>query len=133
MSPLPCNVMRAGDELAADRDATADSGAENDAEDDAVGGCGSIGRFGQREAVGVVFDADAAAERFTEVSAEWLAIEPGGVGVLDQPRVGADRAGNANAHGRRAAEFAFRDVNQLDEGANRAVVMAGIGARDGAC
>src|SRR6185312_15225705 len=57
VAPLAGNGVRAGQDAPADADPAADAGAGDDAEDDVAPGSGAVGRFRQREAVGVVGDA----------------------------------------------------------------------------
>ncbi len=112
MSPLAAEAVAAGVDAVADGDAAAAAGAEDDAEDEVVGFGGAVGGFGDGEAVGVVGAADLAAECGAEVEFEGLAVEPGGVGVLDQAGGADDGAGDADANG---AGLAGQGLHGLDE------------------
>ena len=91
-----------------------------------MAGGGPVGGFGQGEAVGVVFDSDDAVERVAKVAAEGAAVEPGGVGVLDEAGLGTDGAGDADADARLAVELVLGRADELDESADRVVVDAGV-------
>ncbi len=89
------------------------AGAEDDAEDDIAPGGGAIGGLGQGEAIGVVGDADFAAEQSLQVLVEGMAVQGDGIGVFHQAGGGADAAGDADADAGRGADLGFR---AMDEG-----------------
>jgi len=90
----------------------------------------AVDRLGQGKAVGVVGKADRAAERGLDIAAERPAIEPGRIGILDQPGFGDDRPGNADPYRGRTGQGRDADLilERGDEAGNPpdgAVVVAG--------
>ena len=97
VAPLPRNPIGPGQDLAANDDACACAGADDDAKHD-VGARGrAVGRLGDREAVRVVRDPDLAPQPPFEVSPERLADEPHGVRVLDEAGGRRKRSRDADA------------------------------------
>ena len=85
MTPFAGDAVAAFEHAAVHHDAAAGARAENDAEHRARALGGAVGRFRQREAVGVVGHAHRPAERALEIAIERLADQPRRVRVLDQP------------------------------------------------
>ena len=96
MAPLSGDPVRAAVDLALHDDATAASGAQNDPEHDAEADSGTIGRFTQGEAVGVVLDAHLAVEGLADVVVEAAAVQGDGIGTLYQAGSRADHARDAD-------------------------------------
>ena len=124
MSPFAGNRIDADEQPAADHDAAAHSGTEDDAEDGAAAGGRAVDRLGQRKAIGVVGEAHRAAERGLDIAAERPAVEPGRIGVLHQSGSGDDRAGNADADRSGRADLALQRGDQPGNRRDRAVIIA---------
>src|SRR5271168_4156795 len=90
--------MRAAMDLAMHDDAAAAAAAQDDAEDNAIAGAGTVGGLAEGEAVGVVLDPDLAVQPLAEVVIEAVAVQRDGVGAFDQAGGGADDAWNADAN-----------------------------------
>ena len=85
--------------MTVDDDPTPDARAEDDAEYDVRADARTVGGLGDGEAVRVVHEPDRAVESRLEIASQRPAVEPDGVGVLHKPRVGHERARDADAHG----------------------------------
>ncbi len=118
MPPFTGNGVGAAEHLAIDDDAAADAGSQNHAKDRCGAGGGAIGGFGQRQAVGIVGQPDRAIECAFEVLLQRLAVEAGGVGVLDPAGGRGNRAGGADADGAAGAQLGFGLLNQRGDGRN---------------
>ncbi len=79
---------------------------------DAVAGAGAVGRFREREAVGVVLHPHLAVEQGADVAIERVAVQRDRVGVLHQAGGRADHAGDADADGGGDAELGFGVAHQ---------------------
>ena len=101
-------------------DAGADAGAEDRAEDHAGALARAVGRLRQREAVGVVGDADLAVERGLEVALDRLAVEAHGVRATQEAGRARDRARRADAD--HAARRPARARRRGRGGASAAIV-----------
>jgi hypothetical protein len=91
--------------------AAADSGAEDHAEDAARPASGTVDRLGQREAIGIVGEADVAPQRRADITVERMADQFRRVRVLDQSGGGRDRPRDADpdAAARAQRRFGLRD------------------------
>src|SRR5690348_5958807 len=107
MAPLAGDPMGAAMDVAMHDDAAAAAGAKDDAEDNAVTGASTIGRFAEGEAVCVVLDADLAVEALADVVVETVAVQSNGISAFDQACGGADDTGDADTHGGGDAEAGF--------------------------
>ena len=125
MAPLAGDAVGAFDEAALDRDAAADAGAQDRAEHHLGPGGRAVDRLGQGEAVGVVGETDLAAERGHDVAVERLAVEAGGVGVLDQPRRRRQRARHADPDRGLRAGLVLEAQDHVAHGADRRLVIGG--------
>ena len=76
MPPFASDGVGAGQKPPAYDDAAADAGAQNDAEHHLGIAPGAVGRFGEREAVGVVGDAHPIAQAGAQVVQQRLAVQP---------------------------------------------------------
>src|SRR5690606_30970856 len=112
-------VMR----LAADGDAGAGAGPQDDGENHIVAGARAVGRFGGREAVGVVFDADLAPDGIAQILFHRLAEQPGGTCPLAAPAYRFEAAGNADADRSVAAGFRLQRIDQLHDDADAAGIV----------
>jgi len=80
-------TLRAGQRPTANHQAAADPGAEDDAEHDIEAGGSTIGRFRDREAIGVVGDPHRSIQQAFEILVERMTDQARRVGVLDQAAV----------------------------------------------
>jgi hypothetical protein len=108
MPPFTGDGIGAGQYLAVDDDAAAHTRAENHAEHHRCTRTRAIGRFGQREAVGIVGDAHFALQQCFQIAFERLADQTGRVGILDQAAAARFGAGDANADTRHRTASAVR-------------------------
>ena len=122
--PFAGDRVAAGQADAVDRDAAADTGAEDHAEHDAMTDACAVDRFGQREAVGVVGHADRSCESRGQVVDERPSVEPRRVRVPDH--TGGERHGaghrDADRGGRTELTLARRD-EVVQRGERRVVVL----------
>ena len=102
--------------MAANDDAAADAGAEDDPENDLGAVPGAIDGFGKGKAVGIVGQADFALQQSFEVGAQRAADQAGRVGVLDPPVRQRFGAGNADADRAAPAQLGFRRRDQSTDG-----------------
>ena len=84
----------------------------------------AVGGLRDGEAVGVVGDADGAVERGGKVVDQRMAVEPGGIGVLDQAIGGADAAGNSGPNGPAPAGLPLQLVDERGHGGDAGAVVA---------
>jgi len=98
--------------VSAHHHAAADAGAEDHAEHAVGTRSGTVGRFRQREAVGVVGDSYCPVQRTLEVFLQRLAVEAGRVAVLHAPAGRRNRAGCADADAAAFPQFVFDLVDQ---------------------
>ncbi len=125
MAPLAGDAVGTGQQLAVHHHAAAAAGAEDHAEHAARAGAGAVDRLGQREAVGVVVQAQLAAERALEVLLERLAVHPGRVAVAQLARGRRQRARMADADRQpRGAGRGLERLHQLRDRDERAGVVA---------
>ena len=94
--------------LPIDDDAAAGAGADDHAEDDARAGRRAVGRLRQREAVGVVGEADRPLEQPRQILGERRPISHVEFAFLIRPVAGEIVPGNADADGAARAELALR-------------------------
>src|SRR4029077_8502591 len=99
--------MRAGQYAGASTDAAADARAGDDSENDVAPGRSAIGRFRERETVGIVGDADISSERCGKVFVQGMADQPRRVRVLHEAGDGRDRSGNRDANTSAFVQFAL--------------------------
>ena len=123
VAPLPGDLVGAVVDPPADHDSAADTGAEDDAEDGVVPLARAVDGLGQGEAVGVVGDSDRAVEARLEVGLEGVAVEPSGVGVLDQAGGAGDDAGDADPDGTGAAGLRLELGDQAGDGVEAGLVV----------
>ena len=119
----PAMRVRTGKELTAHDDTSADAGAENDAEHDLCARPRAVGRFGQRKTVGVVGDADLAAEQRFQVGLDRLRVEAHRVGAAQQSGRARDRARRADADSAGFAKLGLRVAHERRDRVENAVVV----------
>ena len=89
--------MRTFDQAPIDANATADARAGDDTEHQTACGRRAIGRFGERETIGVVRHTNRSVERGLQITVERVPDQDGRVRILDETRVRADRPGYRHA------------------------------------
>jgi hypothetical protein len=99
-------------------------GAEDHAKGDRRCTPGAVQRFGEREAVRVVGEADFAAERALEVALQRTPVEARGIRVAHAPGCRRKRPRRADADAAALADFDFGFTNETGEQRDRAVVIA---------
>ena len=88
-------------------------------------GAGAVGGFRHRQAVGIVLDPHRPAEDALQVLQQRLAVEPRGIGVLDQASRGGEGPRDAEADGAGFADFCLGLPDQpCEETDGRPVVVA---------
>src|SRR5688572_20688015 len=124
MPPLAGYSVRAGKNLAVDRNPASRAGSEDDTEDDAAARTSAVRRFGEREAVGVVPEAHGAPQVRLDVTSQRPAIQPRRVRVLYETGCGRDRSGDADADARGDADGALEIRHQRRDRRDRLLVAA---------
>jgi hypothetical protein len=108
----------------ADSDAAADAGTEDHAEHAVEARRGTVDRFRQGEAVGVIGKAYRPAKRSLEISLQRPADQPRGVRVLDQTSCRRNRPGHADPYGGDGARFALQGEHHRRDRRGRRRVIA---------
>ena len=86
---------------------------------------GAVDRFRQRETIGVVRKPHARPQPTFEVGSERASVEPGRVGVLNEPGARRDRPGHPDPDpGPGASSFGFQLLDDRDERHQRRLVVA---------
>ncbi len=96
MAELPGHRVEALDGEPVDAEATAAAGAQDHREDDPRAGPRAVHRFGKGQAVSIVGEAHGTAKCAAQVFVQGAAVQPGAVGVADQPGLRRDRAGDSD-------------------------------------
>ena len=127
MAPLPGNGVGAIEHLAVYDDAATDAGAQNHAKHDGRTGGGTIGGFGQGQAVGIVGQPHRSRQRTFQVFLERLTVEAGRIGILHPAAGGRNRAGGADADAAALIQLGFGFVDERGDGGHRGhiVVLGG--------
>jgi hypothetical protein len=124
MAPFAGNAVGPAQELAADDDAAPDAGPQDDPEDDGRAGARPIRRLGDGKAIGIIGQAQRPAEGARQILVEGAAVEPGGIGVLDQAGRGRDRSRHADSdEAGAAARLALRLRHHLGDGCQGCLVV----------
>ncbi len=123
MAPLAGNGVGAIEHLTVDDDAATDAGSQDHAKHDGRTGGGTIGGFGQGQAVGVVGQPHRATEHAFQVFFEWLANEAGRVGIFHAAAGGRDCAGGADADAAALFQLGFGFVDQRCDGGHRGHIV----------
>jgi len=133
VAPLSRDAVWADADVPVDGDASAAAGAQDDGEDQFSPCGGAVGGLGDGEAVGVVGAPDGSAECGEQVALKRLAVEPGGVGVLDQASGRDNGSRDAQADGAGGAGALFEIVDDLNDGCDGGgvVVLRGGNAEPG--
>src|SRR5260221_5762579 len=97
VAPFAGDGIDAGKQPAADDDAAADPGPEDDAEDRPCAGGGAVDGLREGKTVGIVGHPDLARERGRDVAVERMADQASRISVLDQAGSGRDGARHSDA------------------------------------
>ena len=124
VSPFPGDGIPAGQRPAVDDDAAADSGPEDDAEDDLRAGRRPVDRLGEGEAIGVVAHPDRPVERAREIPIEAAADQPGRVGILHQARGRRDGSGDADTDAGAPVQVPFQADHQAGDRRDGGLIIA---------
>jgi hypothetical protein len=125
VAPFAGDGVRPFEHTSVHHDAAADAGAEYDAEYDRRAAPGAVERFGEREAVCVVRNADLTPERALEVRFQRAPVETGRIRITDIECGGRERAGRAEADAAALADFDLGLAHELYEQRERRAVIAG--------
>ena len=83
----------------------------------------AVRRFGERKTVGVIGQTDGPAQGALQIARERLAIQPDGIGILDQPALAADIARDGKADASAPAQLAFRIRHQAGDCRHRTGIV----------
>lgn len=112
VAPFAGEAARPADQLAANDQAAADAGTQDQAEHVGMAAAGAGLRFRKCKAVGVIDDPDRQVERVGQVGSQRAAVDAGDVGAFDAASVRIDDAGNRNGD-------AARRTSGVDQRAHR--------------
>jgi hypothetical protein len=124
VSPLAGDRVDARHHASVDDNAAARAGADDDAEHHRCACSGAVGRFRQREAVGVIRESNATPEQTHQIVRERTADQPRRIRVLHQTGRARDGSGHPDAHGCACAGLALHIVDERSDRGERAVVIA---------
>lgn len=128
VAPFAGYAIDAREQLAVHAYACAAAGAQYGGEYGVVVTPCSVCGFGKGQAVGVVGQGYRPLQQVAQVLLHGLAVQPGGVGVLDAAGYAGNAAGNAHAHGDAgAAGVAFSLLHQGVDGLQGGLVVASGG------
>ncbi len=128
VAPFAGYAIDAGEQLAVHAYAGAAAGAQYRSEDGVVVLPGAVCSFGKGQAIGVVGQGYRPLQQVAQVLLHGLAVQPGGVGVLDAAGFAGNAAGNAHPHGYAgAAGVAFSLLHQGVDGLQGGLVVTSGG------
>src|SRR5260370_11802149 len=121
--PFARNSIPTAVHAAIDRNSSAASSAQNDRKNDVLARTRAVGRFRNRQAVGVIRASHFAPQRPAQVLVERFPVPPCGVGVFHQTGPRGNGTGDAQAHRRAAAKLFLDSFNTFNYGADRAFIV----------
>ena len=123
VAPFSADVARPVDEPAVEHQSAAAARAQDHAEHRSGTGRCAIDRLRQGKAVGIIGQADRAAQMGFDIARERLAVEPRGIGVLHQAARGRYRARHADADAAARAGLCSSLAHHVADGAQRRCVV----------
>jgi hypothetical protein len=126
VSPFAADPVRTGQDAIPYNDARAGPGSDDDPEYDVRTRGGTVGRFRDSEAVGIVGDPNLPTERSLQILLKRLSDQPDRVGILDQSGCRRNRAGNPDPDTICGASLALQVGHQRRNGGDGgSIVIAG--------
>src|SRR5262249_36318941 len=110
--PFSGNGMRPASYLTVEDKPAAEAGPGDDAEDQRKAVAGPADGLGQGQAIGIIGKFYRPLQGIAQIPLEWLAVEPGRVGVVDQPRRRRDGAGDGHADAPDGSELRRRALDK---------------------
>lgn len=124
MSPFAGDGVGADARLPRDRHPATNTSTENDAEHHTGIRTGAVDGFRYGKAVCIVGDSHRPAEEGFQITIQRTAVQPRGVGVLDQPRRRRDGPGNANTDAASASNLLLDRTDQRRDHLQRRGIVA---------
>jgi hypothetical protein len=115
MSPFSSNPIASGDQLSIDDKAAPNTRPEDDCKCHRCALSRTIGGFGQRKAIGIVFNANRTPQQSLKIRLQWLTIETGGISIADTSRLNRQGAWNTQTDRRATGQIGFRRSDQADD------------------